>query len=233
MVQQTIKDVNQSLVDDFLVQSDKIGSANFFWSFPSKAYQDQVTLRDQLQGNIKQSSESIAQMKSQIATIQQNRNSKDRGANMTKLEALRAQEATLNNSLELLKCNDPEEIKRVKKQLQYNLEQANRWTDSVWTIKSFLTKKKGMSGKDVGYTILNTLCIIHLINVRLTRCLVSTVLSIHWKMTSPCTSPVPRSRRSKRAAAVVALVDRFGVLANSRGVIGSLPEVFIVYFLVC
>ena len=38
VVQQTIKDVNQSLVDDSLVQSDKIGSANFFWSFPSKVF---------------------------------------------------------------------------------------------------------------------------------------------------------------------------------------------------
>ena len=36
VVQQTIKDVNQSLVDDGMVQADKIGSANFFWSFPSK-----------------------------------------------------------------------------------------------------------------------------------------------------------------------------------------------------
>ena len=36
VVEQTIKDVNQTLLDDNLVQSDKIGSANFYWSFPSK-----------------------------------------------------------------------------------------------------------------------------------------------------------------------------------------------------
>ncbi len=30
------QDVNQSLVDDGLVDMDKIGSSNFFWSFPSK-----------------------------------------------------------------------------------------------------------------------------------------------------------------------------------------------------
>ena len=36
VVQQTIKDMNQQLVYDNLVLSDKIGSANFFWSFPSK-----------------------------------------------------------------------------------------------------------------------------------------------------------------------------------------------------
>jgi hypothetical protein len=35
-VTQTIKDVVQSLVDDGLVELEKIGSANYFWSFPSK-----------------------------------------------------------------------------------------------------------------------------------------------------------------------------------------------------
>lgn len=40
VVQQTIKDINQSLVDDSLVLTDKIGAANFFWSFPSKAWED-------------------------------------------------------------------------------------------------------------------------------------------------------------------------------------------------
>lgn len=38
-VLQTIKDVNQALVDDALVDCDKIGSGNYFWSFPSKLSQ--------------------------------------------------------------------------------------------------------------------------------------------------------------------------------------------------
>lgn len=32
-----VQDINQALVDDGLVDMDKIGSSNFFWSFPSKA----------------------------------------------------------------------------------------------------------------------------------------------------------------------------------------------------
>lgn len=35
-VTQTIKDIVQSLVDDSLVEMEKIGSSNYFWSFPSK-----------------------------------------------------------------------------------------------------------------------------------------------------------------------------------------------------
>ena len=36
---QTIKDVLQSLVDDGLVDTDKVGTSNYFWAFPSKGSQ--------------------------------------------------------------------------------------------------------------------------------------------------------------------------------------------------
>ena len=39
VVTQTIKDVNQMLVDDCKVDQEKIGSGNFFWSFASKQSQ--------------------------------------------------------------------------------------------------------------------------------------------------------------------------------------------------
>lgn len=34
---QSVKEVVQSLVDDGLVDTDRIGTSNYFWSFPSKA----------------------------------------------------------------------------------------------------------------------------------------------------------------------------------------------------
>jgi hypothetical protein len=37
VVSNTIKDVVQSLVDDRLVDIEKIGSGNYYWAFPSKA----------------------------------------------------------------------------------------------------------------------------------------------------------------------------------------------------
>jgi hypothetical protein len=38
----SVKDVNQGLVDDGLVDTDKIGSGNFYWS---KALEEDLTLR--------------------------------------------------------------------------------------------------------------------------------------------------------------------------------------------
>ena len=37
IVAQSVKDVVQSLVDDDLAETDKIGTSVYFWSFPSKA----------------------------------------------------------------------------------------------------------------------------------------------------------------------------------------------------
>lgn len=34
---QTVKEVVQSLVDDRLVQCEKIGTSNYYWCFPSSA----------------------------------------------------------------------------------------------------------------------------------------------------------------------------------------------------
>lgn len=47
-----MQDVNQSLVDDGLVDMDKIGSSNFFWSFPSKVVVTRQNLVNSLQRDI-------------------------------------------------------------------------------------------------------------------------------------------------------------------------------------
>lgn len=47
-----VQDVNQSLVDDGLVDMDKIGASNFYWSFPSKVVVTRQNLVDSLQRDI-------------------------------------------------------------------------------------------------------------------------------------------------------------------------------------
>ena len=44
VVFQAIKDVNQSLVDDNLVQFDRIGAGAFFWALPSEGYSKRANL---------------------------------------------------------------------------------------------------------------------------------------------------------------------------------------------
>ena len=159
VVSQTIKDVNQSLVDDFLVFSDKIGSANFFWSFPSKTYQD-LLARKEAQGNVLVSQkQSVDQLLVQEKLARQERSAAGRAEKLRRLLELRAMEASLDKELENLKHYDPEEIARVRKAVNCNRSACDRWTDNIWVVKSFLTKKKGMSGKEVSCRMIRVMCI--------------------------------------------------------------------------
>lgn len=51
---QTIKDVNQSLVDDNLVEFDRIGAGAFFWALPSKGFSQRQNLINNLSIHIEE-----------------------------------------------------------------------------------------------------------------------------------------------------------------------------------
>lgn len=46
LVQQSVKDVLQTLVDDGLVTVEKIGISNFYWSFPSSIQQSVSVIKE-------------------------------------------------------------------------------------------------------------------------------------------------------------------------------------------
>lgn len=79
VVLQTVKDMNQSLVDDFLVYSDKIGSANFFWSFPSKCSVDKQNEKERLLGAIEQVEHRLEGATKTIKDSRSERCASDRG----------------------------------------------------------------------------------------------------------------------------------------------------------
>lgn len=153
MVQQTIKEINQSLVDDFLVATDKIGAANFFWSFPSKAYQDQINIRDSFAATKSHLEQSIHNYSEQIQESKRLRIDPDRDKKLARLDELKTQDAQLNAQLDQLKFNDPDEIKKILQQAEANKEAANRWIDNIFAIRKFLTKKKGLATKEVSNNI--------------------------------------------------------------------------------
>ena len=50
---QSYKDVLDSLVGDNLVETDKVGIANYWWSFPNKAFEAKKQRLASLEANIK------------------------------------------------------------------------------------------------------------------------------------------------------------------------------------
>ena len=147
VVQQSIKDVNQTLVHDGKVQTDKMGSGNFFWSFPSKELQDRKSKKEQLtrQRDLARIQANASQ--EAVTAAETSRNASDRPTKIRRLEQLAAEEARLDLVFEQNKKNDPLEIARVVKSAKMTQAAASRWTDNVWALKSYLVKKRNMESK--------------------------------------------------------------------------------------
>lgn len=48
----SVKEVLQSLVDDGMVDTDRIGTSNYFWAFPSKALHARKRKLEELQTQV-------------------------------------------------------------------------------------------------------------------------------------------------------------------------------------
>ena len=55
----------------------------------------------------------------------------------------------LSKELERYKECDPEVLEKMMEETKMSHEAANRWTDNIFSIKSWCTKKFGVEGKDI------------------------------------------------------------------------------------
>lgn len=144
-----MKDVVGALTDDNVVDMDKIGATNWFWSFPSK----EAALR---RSKIKSLSEKLAKMKKETSDLEERKQEllKDRPQTAERLEriaqfeALTLKRKTLEAKLAEAKANDPEESRKVQKLVDEAKLGAERWTDNTWTIMDWLKKQYGMNKND-------------------------------------------------------------------------------------
>ncbi|KAI5889657.1 meiotic nuclear division protein 1, partial [Schizophyllum commune H4-8] len=129
IVSQSVKEVVQSLVDDGLVQSDKIGSSNFFWSFPS---QHGAAIQARLSIAQAKRAEAAQQLKEVRASVEEERASRreteERRAKLGKLAWLKQHQATLQTELSAYGTCDPIKVEEMKRAVTLAREAAIRWT---------------------------------------------------------------------------------------------------------
>ena len=164
----SIPDVHQSLVDDGLVEKEKIGGCNYFWSFKSKKdYMAQKTHQATLDA-IQELKRKVEEASAQLADAKRGReddNDNDepsqllqgeggggagRGRRAIKLQRvaeLAQRKLVLEAELEALKENDPSAMADLEKELQLVTQAAHRWTDNIFECKSYLVKKRGIDKK--------------------------------------------------------------------------------------
>nr|AGH55781.1 Mnd1 [Brachionus calyciflorus] len=139
---QTVKDVLASLVDDGLVESEKIGTSIYYWSLPSRALnkrQESIKKIEQELKNEKEKSESYKKSLANFETSEDDEEKRDKL--LDEYKDLVDKRQKLLKELEALKENDPETYQKSLNTLTECKKSCNRWVENIFSLKSWLKNK--------------------------------------------------------------------------------------------
>ncbi|XP_033303253.1 meiotic nuclear division protein 1 homolog [Bombus bifarius] len=146
IVSQAVKDVLQTLVDDGLVRSEKIGTSVYFWNFPG----ENLTRIEQ---RISEASKNIVEAEFKLQKLKDTCEKEKKGKEDTEerqillreLEELKAKENQLNKQIAKFSDADPEVIAKLGEKVQKYKEVTNIWTDNIFAIQSWCKNKFDIS----------------------------------------------------------------------------------------
>ncbi|GMF22731.1 unnamed protein product [Phytophthora lilii] len=73
----------------------------------------------------------------------------ERVQKLRRLEEQKAKVQALRTKVQHLAENDPEVLEQLERKVRMAKEGSDRWTDNVYTLKSWVVKKRGVEGKEV------------------------------------------------------------------------------------
>ncbi|KAM3581342.1 Meiotic nuclear division protein 1 [Umbelopsis sp. WA50703] len=128
---------------------EKIGSSNYFWSYPSAALQKKKNKIEELENVVAQLEKSNADLDVEIAeagTIREPCELRDMA--LSELEQERQLQEKNEKELARYKECDPEILLAKEKVAETAKEGANRWTDNIFSIQSHCVDKFGIEKSD-------------------------------------------------------------------------------------
>ncbi|KAI9093783.1 meiotic nuclear divisions 1 [Phlyctochytrium arcticum] len=141
IVTQSIKEVLESLVSDNLVTVEKIGTSNYYWSFPSTAVQTRKRKIDDLEeelDKLKSKKRDIeAQIQEDLAGREQ---TDDRNELLERWETAKQLKTSQEETLAKYRDSDPSLIEAKRKAIKVAKDAANRWTDNIFALQSYCSK---------------------------------------------------------------------------------------------
>ncbi|KAM4750802.1 meiotic nuclear division protein 1 homolog [Anableps anableps] len=138
----TVKEVLQSLVDDNMVDCERVGTSNYYWAFPSKALHARKHNLEELQKQVSDAKQRKVSLEKAVEKAKVGREeTKERSSMLKELQSLRDERTQLQAELEKYRECDPDVIEEMRKSNGVAKEAVSRWTDNVFAIKSW-TKKK-------------------------------------------------------------------------------------------
>ncbi|XP_063365325.1 meiotic nuclear division protein 1 homolog [Cydia amplana] len=136
---QSVKEVVQSLVDDHLVDSEKIGTSIYFWSYPSKVKNAKKRKLNYMQNELAECTKKLKKTEEAIASESIGREATEERTDVLKsLEKMKKEEEALKKELQKYRDSDPEYIAQLKTEIEDLKTAANRWTENIYILKSYM-----------------------------------------------------------------------------------------------
>jgi len=138
----SVKDVVTSLVDDGLVDTEKIGTSVYFWAFPSKASQARKRKLEMAEEKCSKMTCRLEDLEREISKAEKGREESDERQKL--LERLEEEKDKRDKMLVRLKDfaeNDPAVLEQMVKETGEAVEAVNRWTDNIFSIQGWIKKK--------------------------------------------------------------------------------------------
>ena len=139
----SVKEHLQALIDEGQVRVEKIGSGNWYWSFPS----EEAKGREKTLGGLKKEKESwmgkIRGLGSEISTRKleigdDGREEKEREGLLADSEKLKNEVARLKGELASYEDGDPKVLKKRRGEVERMRERAELWTENCWILEGYV-----------------------------------------------------------------------------------------------
>ncbi|ORY22693.1 meiotic nuclear division protein 1 [Naematelia encephala] len=140
VVQQTVKEIVDDLVSDDLVCFDKIGTSNYYWSFPSTAGATKQAALSKVQQELQSVNAKIEETSEALEKAESGReDTAERRKLLVALSAVQAESTALKDELAAFGAADPIRYERKKAATQVCKDAAYRWTDNTMILLGFAT----------------------------------------------------------------------------------------------
>lgn len=142
-----VKDYISALSDENKIYVEKIGSGNWYWSFPGEEKKSKEEALEKALEDRDRAHETVNEMKIRLEDIKATRGDEDTGARgdaIAKQAQLAKDITTLNEELASHAENDPVVLTRRQNDLNKAREEAERLTDQIVEMERYLMAEIGM-----------------------------------------------------------------------------------------
>eukprot|EP01080_Neovahlkampfia_damariscottae_P001905 gene1905-1045_t len=145
-----IKETIDELIGDSRILSDKIGATNFYWLFPSQAYEMKKKKLHTLEETETQLNEKKQKLIHEMDENSVGREPSDeRNEKLSLTSQLQKEINALNKEISVYQSKDPELVEKKVADKEICKQAANIWTDNIFTMVSYCKKTLNKTNQEI------------------------------------------------------------------------------------